>query len=98
MPTDHQHPEVSPEDPEIADIKPSGAWLTKVNALLRRVLWLQRTAPEEKCLIFSQFPEALTFVRNALAINNVKCASIISNNKKVCCWPLVTTLIPGLVL
>ena len=62
---------------------PSGAWLTKVNALVRRVLWLERSTPEEKCLVFSQFPEALSFVRNALTINKVKCASITSNNKKV---------------
>lgn len=64
---------------------PSGAWLTKVNALVRRVLWLERSTPEEKCLVFSQFPEALSFVRNALTINKVKCASITSNNKKVRC-------------
>jgi hypothetical protein len=88
----HKDSEISPEDPAILNIKPSGAWLTKVDALVRRVLWLERSAPEEKCLIFSQFPEALSFVRNALTINKVKCASIIGNNKKVrmpLLWPQV---------
>lgn len=81
--THHEDSEISPEDPAILRVTPSGAWLTKVNALVRRVLWLERSAPLEKCLIFSQFPEALSFVRNALTINRVKCASITGNSKKV---------------
>lgn len=93
----HKDPEISPEDPGILTITPSGAWLTKVNALVRRVLWLERSAPEEKCLVFSLFPEALSFVRNALTINKVKCASIIGNNKKVRCLGGLCTAVMGAV-
>lgn len=35
-------------------IQPQGEWSAKVEALLRRLLHLQTTAPNEKSLVFSQ--------------------------------------------
>ena len=31
-----------------------GQWMTKLEALVRRVLWLKREHPDEKVLVFSQ--------------------------------------------
>eukprot|EP00967_Tisochrysis_lutea_P005115 scaffold6072_cov17-Tisochrysis_lutea.AAC.1 len=40
-----------------------GSWMTKIDALLRRLLLLREQAPDEKSLVFSQFPDALKLVR-----------------------------------
>jgi hypothetical protein len=42
--------------------------MTKLNALLRRLLALRASKPEEKSLVFSQFPEALRLLRKALKV------------------------------
>jgi Zinc finger, C3HC4 type (RING finger) len=75
--------ELAPEAAGIAAVRPVGAWLTKIGALLRRVLHLRATAPTEKCLVFSQFPDALALVKSALAVNRIKAASITSNSRAV---------------
>ncbi len=51
---------------------PIGSWGTKIEALLRRILALQATHPDQKSLIFSQFPEALKLIARALDVNSVK--------------------------
>ena len=43
----------------LAQVRPQGEWSAKVEALLRRLLHLAATAPAEKSLVFSQFPDAL---------------------------------------
>lgn len=43
-----------------------GTWMTKVEALLRRLLLLRARHPEEKSLVFSTFPPALDLVRAIL--------------------------------
>ena len=75
--------ELSPEHPELSGMHVNGIWLTKVEALLRRILHLKRTAPDEKCLVFSQFPDALQLIGRALAVNNLPYTSILSTEKHV---------------
>lgn len=45
-----------------------GSWMTKIDALLRRLLLLREQAPDEKALVFSQFREALDLVRGLQAL------------------------------
>lgn len=40
--------------PGCPQIQPQGEWSAKVEALLRRLLHLQTTTPNEKSLVFSQ--------------------------------------------
>ena len=60
-----------------------GSWGTKIEALLRRVLRLRAEAPEQKSLIFSQFPEALKLVGRALHVNGVGHV-MLSGTRKAC--------------
>ncbi|KAF5839332.1 P-loop containing nucleoside triphosphate hydrolase protein [Dunaliella salina] len=48
-----------------------GSWMTKIDALLRRLLLLREQAPDEKSLVFSQFPDALKLVGRALSVNGL---------------------------
>eukprot|EP00884_Botryococcus_braunii_P013532 jgi/Botrbrau1/2217/Bobra.101_2s0046.1 len=56
------------DDPLYAQIPVVGAWLSKIEALLRRLKYFAQTAPEEKHLVFSQWPEALMLVGKALDV------------------------------
>lgn len=54
----------------------TGQWMTKLEALLRRLLLLQRTAPQEKSLVFSQWPDALRLLSKALDVNKIRHVSL----------------------
>lgn len=45
--------------------------MTKIEALLRRILLLKETRPQEKSLVFSSFEDALDLVGQALRENEV---------------------------
>lgn len=45
--------------------------MSKIEGLLRRILKLSKTAPQEKCLVFSQYIDALRLVGKALTVNNI---------------------------
>lgn len=60
------------EEAALASVAVTGEWLTKLEALLRRLLHLRHSAPEEKSLVFSQFPEALALVGRALQDNGLR--------------------------
>jgi hypothetical protein len=59
------------------------AWQTKISALMRRLLWLKQHQPQEKCLVFSQFPDALTLLGKALTLNDIKFVQLKSDRKEV---------------
>lgn len=48
-----------------------GTWMSKIEGLLRRIVRLRQVAPEEKSLVFSQYPDALKLVGKALNVNNI---------------------------
>ena len=48
-----------------------GNWMSKIEGLLRRIVKLRQVAPEEKSLVFSQYPDALKLVGKALNVNNI---------------------------
>lgn len=50
---------------------------------MRRLLHLQTTAPAEKALIFSQFPEALKLVALALQTNGIKFVQLLGGRQAV---------------
>lgn len=53
-----------------------GSWMTKIDALLRRLLLLRAEAPDEKALVFSQFPQALELVGvHDLVCHGVACCA-----------------------
>ena len=45
--------------------------MSKIEGLVRRIVRLRQTAPEEKSLVFSQYPDALKLVGKALSVNNI---------------------------
>ena len=45
--------------------------MSKIEGLLRRIIKLRKVAPEEKSLVFSQYPDALKLVGKALNVNNI---------------------------
>ena len=49
-----------------------GAWMTKLEAVVRRILWLKAASPSEKSLVFSAFPKALDWLANALKLNGIQ--------------------------
>ena len=60
-----------------------GQWMTKITSLLRRLIKLRESAPDEKSLVFTQFPDALELVARALRINGFDAAQL-STRQKVC--------------
>lgn len=59
------------DDPVAKAITLTGEWSIKINALLRRIQAIAATSPEEKCLVFSQFPNALRTLRRALQSESI---------------------------
>ncbi len=55
--------------------------MTKLEGLIRRLLHLARTAPGEKALVFSQFPEALRLAGKALDVAGLKHVSLDSGGR-----------------
>lgn len=54
------------EDVTLSTITAGSEWSIKIAALLRRLIALKKSAPDEKSLVFSQFPDALRVVSLAL--------------------------------
>jgi len=74
-------------DPDAAEgplkgISITGDWSSKFEGVLRRVLGVLQQSPGEKCLLFSQFTEALTLFGLALKTNGVKFTSLLGGGKK----------------
>ena len=49
-----------------------GSYSTKIEAIVRRLLWLRKTDATSKTLVFSQWPDALEILGHALAANAVR--------------------------
>ena len=45
--------------------------MSKIEGLLRRSIRLRQVAPEEKGMVFSQYPDALKLVGKALNVNTI---------------------------
>ena len=66
-----------PEGPSLLSIPlPAFSFLTKIDALVRRISWLNIQHPDEKSLIFSQWKEALGLVSKALTQSGIKHTSL----------------------
>lgn len=66
-------PEVDPpEGQPVKEIKVTGSWMTKIEALLRRLLLMRANDPTAKALVFSQYPDALALISKALNVVQVK--------------------------
>jgi hypothetical protein len=59
------------DDPTVGSIVIGSEWSIKISALLRRIIALKSSAPQEKSLIFSQFPAALKVVSLALRAHEI---------------------------
>lgn len=62
-------------------IKVVGNWMSKIEGLIRRIVRLRQVAPEEKSLVFSQYPDALKLVGKALNVNNVSWVELKGGSK-----------------
>lgn len=70
-----------PEFEALGRVRPQGEWSAKVEALLRRLLHLAATAPAEKSLVFSQFPDALKMVAMALQTNAIRFVQLLGGRQ-----------------
>lgn len=62
--------------------------MSKIEGLLRRIVRLRQVAPEEKSLVFSQYPDALKLVGKALTVNNINWVELRGGAKvSSCCFP-----------
>lgn len=52
-------------------MKPIGIWPTKFDALLRRILHMRASHPDEKHLVFSYYDDALKLIKGALQANGI---------------------------
>ena len=52
-------------------VKLVGTWPTKFDALLRRILHMRTTHPDEKHLVFSYYDDALKLIKGALQANSL---------------------------
>lgn len=68
-------------------IRVVGNWMSKIEGLLRRIVRLRRVAPEEKSLVFSQYPDALKLVGKALTVNNINWVELRGGAKVSRCFP-----------
>ena len=69
-------------------IRVVGNWMSKIEGLLRRIVRLRQVAPEEKSLVFSQYPDALKLVGKALTVNNINWVELRGGAKvSSCCFP-----------
>jgi hypothetical protein len=59
----HGPPELDPpEGHRVLGVRVVGSWMSKIEGLLRRLLLLRDTSPDEKALVFSNFPAAIDLV------------------------------------
>ncbi len=66
-------------------IKVVGNWMSKIEGLIRRIVRLRQVAPEEKSLVFSQYPDALKLVGKALNVNNISWVELKGGSKVTFC-------------
>jgi len=66
-------------------IKVVGNWMCKIEGLIRRIVRLRQVAPEEKSLVFSQYPDALKLVGKALHVNNISWVQLKGGSKVTFC-------------
>ena len=66
-------------------IKVVGNWMSKIEGLIRRIVRLRQVAPEEKSLVFSQYPDALKLVGKALNVNNISWVELKGGSKVPFC-------------
>jgi len=71
-------------------IKVVGNWMSKIEGLIRRIVRLRQVAPEEKSLVFSQYPDALKLVGKALNVNNISWVEL-KGGSKVIFWSHIST-------
>ncbi|KAL0047258.1 hypothetical protein WJX82_010979 [Trebouxia sp. C0006] len=69
------------EDAQHAQVKVVGNWMSKIEGLIRRIVRLRQVAPEEKSLVFSQYPDALKLVGKALNVNNISWVELKGGSK-----------------
>ena len=55
--------------------------MSKIEGLVRRIVRLRQVVPEEKSLVFSQFPDALKLVGKALNVNNISWVELKGGSK-----------------
>ncbi|GFR52459.1 hypothetical protein Agub_g15034 [Astrephomene gubernaculifera] len=55
--------------------------MVKITALVRRLVWLRDERPDEKSLVFSQWPEALQIVERGLQLNGIRCVTLESGRR-----------------
>eukprot|EP00798_Chlamydomonas_sp_ICE-L_P012663 gene12662-15896_t len=72
----HQPEPNPPEGEALLSVKVQGDWMSKIEGLVRRILYIQANQPGEKCLVFSNYERALALVKKALVVNQVKHASL----------------------
>eukprot|EP00195_Chlamydomonas_chlamydogama_P011566 CAMPEP_0202907760 /NCGR_PEP_ID=MMETSP1392-20130828/43726_1 /ASSEMBLY_ACC=CAM_ASM_000868 /TAXON_ID=225041 /ORGANISM="Chlamydomonas chlamydogama, Strain SAG 11-48b" /LENGTH=203 /DNA_ID=CAMNT_0049596801 /DNA_START=164 /DNA_END=771 /DNA_ORIENTATION=+ len=67
-----------PEGPAILHVNVLGDFMTKLEALLRRLVWLRTNSPDDKSLVFTMFPDFLKLVGKALDLNGIGHVSFVS--------------------
>jgi hypothetical protein len=55
----------------LTSMQVTGSWMTKIEALLRRLLLMRASDPSAKALVFSQYPDALALISKALNVVQV---------------------------
>eukprot|EP00890_Picochlorum_soloecismus_P000953 jgi/Picsp_1/1859/NSC_05326-R1_snf2 histone linker phd ring len=70
------------DDPTVGSIIIGSEWSIKISALLRRIIALKSSAPQEKSLIFSQFPAALKVVSLALRAHEIPHVELYGKGKQ----------------
>ncbi|KAJ7548808.1 hypothetical protein O6H91_07G028200 [Diphasiastrum complanatum] len=69
------------EDTEESLVQVEGSYGTKMEAVVRRVLWIQSKEKHAKILIFSSWHDVLDVVEHALLANNITFARVKGNSK-----------------
>lgn len=73
------------EDPIISSVSTNSDWSIKISALIRRILALKISAPNEKSLVFSQFTDALKVVSLALKAHEIPHVHLYGKSKESGC-------------
>ena len=59
-----------------------GNFSTKIEAVVRRILWIQQEQPKAKTLVFSTWTNVLKVIGQALSVNNVEFKSLAGAHPK----------------
>eukprot|EP00111_Clytia_hemisphaerica_P001173 TCONS_00003350-protein len=65
-----------------ANISVQGNFSTKIEAVVRRILWIQIEQPKAKTLVFSTWTNVLKVISQALSVNNVEFKSLAGAHPK----------------